>query len=268
MFGLTWIGLSLNFKFGHLPFFEPLGRFFATFSIVSGIWSVRDCNLQIHQYVSNTKIRKTIDYGFDHRPKIKPSAVGLKYETPSFWHCFITAFYGHQDSNDLSNVAMVTSTPSNLSVIVSSVTITIFGMIGWLQVHYLVWGHQGMIYLQSTFPKTTQMTVYGYLGAALANNLTAFFGTLVESLFLSAFTSINMLFVCLYSWISGREKDYHWLWGVRAHCVMCSRASAGSSSICGASSPRGKIGRFLMEHAELQNGDVKLRTLPVLFLDR
>lgn len=177
--GLSWISSSLNWRFGHIPSFETCGRLVSIFSILSTVYGLVDFMDHLQQFLINKKTESAMDYGFDFQSK-RGSHVGFKYESPSCWYCLVTAFFGHQNQTDRAKVQMVTQTPSSVPVIVMSAMIAGVSTIWYLNFYYLIWGHQGMIYLQSTFPRTHQMVVYLALCVALVNNFGAFTGSLVE----------------------------------------------------------------------------------------
>ena len=179
--GLSFIALSLNFRFGHIPSFEAFGRFLAVLSILSMIYALCDCAHHIHQFAINMKTETAMDLGLrsSRFQTQRPSQMGLKSESPSLFYCFVNAFCARQNNEDPAIMEMVTAVPSNIPVVMLSVSTAFFGMAAAVQFHFLMLGQQGMIYLQETFPKLTQMAVYGTLGAALANNFGAFAGTLV-----------------------------------------------------------------------------------------
>ena len=180
--GLSWIALSLIMRFGHFSLFEPFGRFLVVLNIISTAYALIDIITHLHQFLINMKAGTAMDFGFKCRSK-KPSDVGFKDESPSLWYCFVTAFLaiGFQTALGRANMKMVTETPSNLPVIVISGIIAVFGMSGCcLAWQYLIHGQEGMVHLQKTFPRASQMAVCGTLGVALANNFGVFTGSLVE----------------------------------------------------------------------------------------
>lgn len=192
--GLSWIGSSLNFRFGHIPSFEPFSRFLAILSFISMVYASNDFIRHIQQFVINMKTGTAMNFGSRFRPK-KASDVGLKYERPSMWYCLVSAFCERQTPKDRAKLTKASPTPSNLSLIIIQANIVTFAMIAWLQIHYLSCGHQGMAYLQETFPKSTQMSVYGYLVAAVSNNFGGFVGTLVLRKRVNLFQSAILIVV-------------------------------------------------------------------------
>merc|ERR1719356_388658 len=128
------------------------------------VYALIDLMHHLQQFQINRKAGTAMDLGFNFS-STNPLEVGLKYESPSLWYCFVDAFCEPHHLTDFVNAAMITPVHSNISVVFLEMTTAIFAMSGWLQFHYLLWGHQGMEYLHDTFPKTTQMAIYGFLGA-------------------------------------------------------------------------------------------------------
>jgi len=176
--GLSFLGLSLNFRFGHIQKYDPVGQCMAVLSLLSIVYALNDTVRHVHQLFNNLRSGSLTltDLGF-HFPTASPKQLGLKDEYPTLRYCFVSAFLDHTTHPAI--VAMVTSVPSNVTVVVLSITTMFFGMAGLLQIHYLVHGYQGMVALHAMYPKLTRMAVYGFLGAALANNYGTFAGTLV-----------------------------------------------------------------------------------------
>lgn len=178
--GLSFVCLSLNFKFGHIPSFEAFGKLLAVLSVISMVYAVSDLIHHLHQFAVNINAGTAMDFGFNIPSQKKDaSAIGLNNEAPSLWYCFVGAFLEPHHLTDFVNAEMMTPVHSNISVLFLETMNLIFALTGLLQFHYLFWGYEGMIYLQNAFPKLTRMAVYGFLGAALANNFGTFAGTLV-----------------------------------------------------------------------------------------
>lgn len=76
-------------------------------------------------------------------------------------------------------MSLATVTPSNFPVVYTVTLTALFGLANLMQIHYLFCGHEGMEYRREVFPKITQMSAYGFLLAATANNFGTFAGTLV-----------------------------------------------------------------------------------------
>jgi len=173
--GLSFVSLSINFRFGHLPSFESMSRMLAVLSLISVAYAFLDLRHHVRQFVVNLKEGTATNCIFQFTPK-QPLAFALGPQRPTLWYCFFPSFF-HRPSDA---EASATSVPSNVAVLgINAMTAFFGGLTGFLQIHCLLRGHRGMQYLRDTFPRTTQMAVYGFLGAALANNFAAFAGTLV-----------------------------------------------------------------------------------------
>ena len=124
-----------------------------------------------------------MDLGQHSRSK-RPSEVGLKYEAPSLWFCFVTVFREHQNPKYRAKVAMATRTPSTIPIVALQMTVAIFSITTHLTQsvphYYLICGHQGMAHLQVRFPNLCKFAAYGFLLGLMMNNFAAFTGTLVE----------------------------------------------------------------------------------------
>lgn len=189
--GLSFLCLSLNFRFGHIQSFEPIGRGLAVVSLLSIVYAVNDCVRHIQQFRSNLKSGGAMDLGFSaasareysvsrrHTDSGRAAHIkfGLKQEYPSLSYCLLSAHI--EQPTDPEVIAKVTSVPSNVTVIGQTLINWFFGNAALLQIHYLVRGHLGMVALHRMYPKLTRMAVYGFLGAALANSFGTFAGTLV-----------------------------------------------------------------------------------------
>lgn len=55
----------------------------------------------------------------------------------------------------------------------------LFGLSNLLNIYYLKCGYKGMLYKRELYPQIQQMSIYGWLLAAVANNFGTFAGTLV-----------------------------------------------------------------------------------------
>ena len=202
MGGLSLCCLSLTFRFGHLSSFDLFDRFVGILVVLYMVYAIADCVHHLQQFVANMKNGTAMDLGYRSRSMQwkKPSDVGLKYEAPSLWYCFVTAFWEKQNAKDRDNVAMATVSPSSLPVVLVQIMTALNGVLQCLPSQHLIRGHQGMIHVQDAFPKATQMSVYGYLAMAVAYLLGTFALTLVE--LLSNFMKKWVLF-CVCACLSG-----------------------------------------------------------------
>jgi len=174
--GLSFVCLSLNFRFGHHAWFEPMGKVLAVCSLVGLAYAINDSVQHIYRFVTGPKLKAQIDFGLFF-PEKRAHEVGLDYRYPSLWECFITCTY-KQPRNYMA-MALCTVTPSNFPVVYTVTLTALFGLANLMQIHYLVCGHEGMLYRHDLFPRITRMSVYGWLLAATANNFGTFAGTLV-----------------------------------------------------------------------------------------
>lgn len=174
--GLSFVCLSLNFMFGHLETFEVFGKALAVLSLIGLSYAINDSAQHIYRFLTAPKVKSQVDMGFFF-PEKTAVEVGLNYEFPTLWECFVTSTY--KQPEDYRAVALATVTPSNFPVVYTVTLTALFGLANLMQIHYLVCGHEGMQYRREVFPKITQMSVYGWLLAATANNFGTFAGTLV-----------------------------------------------------------------------------------------
>eukprot|EP00487_Bulimina_marginata_P004717 TRINITY_DN21650_c0_g1_i1.p1 TRINITY_DN21650_c0_g1~~TRINITY_DN21650_c0_g1_i1.p1 ORF type:complete len:263 (+),score=28.46 TRINITY_DN21650_c0_g1_i1:174-962(+) len=176
MLGLSFVCLSLNFMFGHLRSFENIGKVLAGFSLIGLLYAINDSVQHIYRFVTGPKLQSQIDLGFFF-PSKRAHEVGLNYEYPTLWESFITSSY--KQPTDYIAMSLATVTPSNFPVVYTVTLTALFGLANLMQIHYLFCGHQGMLLRHERFPKVSQMSVYGWLLAATANNFGTFAGTLV-----------------------------------------------------------------------------------------
>eukprot|EP00485_Elphidium_margaritaceum_P007648 CAMPEP_0202697212 /NCGR_PEP_ID=MMETSP1385-20130828/10533_1 /ASSEMBLY_ACC=CAM_ASM_000861 /TAXON_ID=933848 /ORGANISM="Elphidium margaritaceum" /LENGTH=381 /DNA_ID=CAMNT_0049353601 /DNA_START=62 /DNA_END=1207 /DNA_ORIENTATION=- len=176
MLGLSFVCLSLNFRFGHLESFENIGRVLAVFSLIGLAYAINDAVQHTYRFLTGPKLQAQIDFGFFF-PSKNAHEVGLDYRYPSLWEAFVECCY--KQPTDYTAMSLATVTPSNFPVVYTVTLTALFGLANLMQIHYLKCGHQGMEYRNEIFPKITQMSAYGWLLAATANNFGTFAGTLV-----------------------------------------------------------------------------------------
>lgn len=174
--GLSFVCLSLNFMFGHIESFENIGKLLAVISLIGLSYAINDSVQHIYRFITGPKLKSQVDLGFFF-PTKTAKEVGLSYKYPTLWQCFITCTY--KQPKDYKAMSLATVTPSNFPVVYTVTLTALFGLANLMQIHYLICGHQGMVYRHQVFPKITQMSVYGWLLAATANNFGTFAGTLV-----------------------------------------------------------------------------------------
>jgi len=174
--GLSFVCLSLNFMFGHLESFEVFGKALAVMSLIGLSYAINDSVQHIYRFITGPKVKSQVDLGFFF-PEKRADEVGLNYAYPTLWECFITSTY--KQPEDYRAMSLATVTPSNFPVVYTVTLTALFGLANLMQIHYLFCGHEGMEYRREIFPKITQMSAYGFLLAATANNFGTFAGTLV-----------------------------------------------------------------------------------------
>jgi len=182
--GLSFVCLSLNFQFGHLPQFEFYGKILAIISLIGLLYAINDSVQHIYRFITGPKLKSQIDFGFFF-PEKTAKEVGLNYRYPSLYECFIECIY--KQPKDYMAMSLATVTPSNFPVVYTVTLTALFGLANLMQIHYLFCGHHGMVLRNEIYPKITQMSVYGWLLAATANNFGTFAGTLVVKRMVSTF---------------------------------------------------------------------------------
>ena len=181
--GLSFVGLSLNYKFGHLKWYQPFGYFFSIYSIIAIIYSCNDSIQHLYRMITGPKQFRSINLGHFKPPKL-PSDPEMKkmildsfnndhdngdgidddhddddkynknknknknkltsvYQKATLYDAFILSTF-KQLKNYNKIMFNCSLTPSNIPVVFTVTVTAIFALTNLLNVYYLKCGYVGM----------------------------------------------------------------------------------------------------------------------------
>merc|ERR1711916_90407 len=139
---ISFLTLSMFFKFGAFPWYEPIGKVLTITALYSTLYAWIDATRHMYNYFVTKK----------YKPEIG-SKWGLPFESASFKHVFVDCLY-KQPTEDALDQSV---SPANAVTVLTTVLTSLFASISLLQMRY----------------------VFEALLAVVANNFGTFAGTLV-----------------------------------------------------------------------------------------
>ena len=161
---ISFLTLSMFFKFGAFPWYEPIGKVLTITALYSTLYAWIDATRHMYNYFVTKK----------YKPEIG-SKWGLPFESASFKHVFVDCLY-KQPTEDALDQSV---SPANAVTVLTTVLTALFASISLLQMRYLFEGSAGMARMSVLYPEIVRFSVYEALLAVVANNFGTFSGTLV-----------------------------------------------------------------------------------------
>ena len=161
---ISFLSMSLFFKFGAFPCYEPIGKLLAVSAVYSTLYAWIDACQHLYNYLVTRNYKKDIGDKW-----------GLPFESASFKHVFIDCLYLRPTEEALQQSV----SPANFVTVVTTFLTALFASISLLQVRYIFEGSAGMVAMNAFSPEIVRFSVYEALLAVVANNFGTFAGTLV-----------------------------------------------------------------------------------------
>jgi len=207
--GLSFVGMSLMWRYGQHEWYRPVGYAFALFSVYSTCLAVVDAGKHIHAHLTTPYYHDLPKLDF-FKPASTAKQAGLRHQAYGLSDVFSTMFVRPVDPR----LHPVTITPSSAAVVYTTSLTAFFALTSLIQLHYARCGPVAMHIRHQRFPIITQSSAYLALLAGVANNFGTFAGTLVVqqrvSIFWGAFfNAIGLLIPMLGSLVLALRAAPH-----------------------------------------------------------
>jgi len=161
---VSFLSLSMVFKFGVHSWYEPIGKALAITAVYSTLYAWIDAIQHLNNYFVTKNYKREIGKMW-----------GLPFESASFKHVFIDCLYKRPTEAALDHSV----SPANAVTVLTTFLTALFASISLLQIRYLFEGSAGMVAMNIFSPEIVRFSVYEALLAVVANNFGTFAGTLV-----------------------------------------------------------------------------------------
>lgn len=162
LYGLSFLGWSLTFRFGAYGWYGPIGKLFAIIAVYAVVFSWSDAGQNMY---------------FWWKGKYK-TELGRKWFLPFEPSLFRQVFGSNlwrQPRADALQASLMTAWQGSLPTIF----VALLGSASLLQLPYLLWGPASMQQLVNSYPGLARWATYQALLAVAANNFATFLVTLV-----------------------------------------------------------------------------------------
>lgn len=163
LLGLSFLSLSLFFRYGQYLWYKPFGYIFAALSVYTNVYAWSDGLQHLRLYLRGHFKRD----------------IGKKWYLPFERSTLKTIFIDNLIKQPTKEGLDASVSPANIVTVSTTILTALFALISLLQVRYLQLGTEGMRNMVLLYPDIVRWSVYEALLAVVANNFGTFAGTMV-----------------------------------------------------------------------------------------